>query len=298
MRNRMLFWLLLGGGAFILLAVVALSLLLAYGGDGSGGEFAFGNRIQVVDIEGELVDSRPIIEQLKRYEDTKSVPAILLNVDSPGGGVAVSQEIYTEVKRLQEKKNKIVVAYMSSVGASGAYYVSCPANKIVANPGTIVGSIGVIAEWVNYGNLLAWAKLKDVTFKTGEFKDTGSPTRELTEREKAYFQGLIDEMYVDFVEAVAAGRRMDVEAVRALADGRVFTGRDAREKKLIDEIGNFQDAVDLTASLAGITGKPSLLRATRQRVTLIDLLTGDVSSLNPFGNQTLKSQVRFQYLWK
>ena len=298
MRNRVLFWLLLGGGAFILLAVVALSLLLAYGGDGSGGEFAFGNRIQVVDIEGELVDSRPIIEQLKRYEDTKSVPAILLNVDSPGGGVAVSQEIYTEVKRLQEKKNKIVVAYMSSVGASGAYYVSCPANKIVANPGTIVGSIGVIAEWVNYGNLLAWAKLKDVTFKTGEFKDTGSPTRDLTEREKAYFQGLIDDMYVDFVEAVAAGRRMDVEAVRALADGRVFTGRDAREKKLIDEIGNFQDAVDLTASLAGITGKPSLLRATRQRVTLIDLLTGDVSSLNPFGNQTLKSQVRFQYLWK
>jgi protease IV len=298
MRNRMLFWLLLGGGAFILLAVVALSLLLAYGGDGSGGEFAFGNRIQVVDIEGELVDSRPIIEQLKRYEDTKSVPAILLNVDSPGGGVAVSQEIYTEVKRLQEKKNKIVVAYMSSVGASGAYYVSCPANKIVANPGTIVGSIGVIAEWVNYGNLLAWAKLKDVTFKTGEFKDTGSPTRDLTEREKAYFQGLIDDMYVDFVEAVAAGRKMDVEAVRALADGRVFTGRDAREKKLIDEIGNFQDAVDLTASLAGITGKPSLLRATRQRVTLIDLLTGDVSSLNPFGNQTLKSQVRFQYLWK
>jgi protease-4 len=297
MRNRMLFWLLLGGGAFILLAVVALSLLLAFGGEGSG-EFAFGNRIQVVDIEGELVDSRPIIEQLKRYEDTKSVPAILLNVDSPGGGVAVSQEIYTEIKRLREKKNKVVVAYMSSVGASGAYYVSCPANKIVANPGTIVGSIGVIAEWVNYGNLLAWAKLKDVTFKTGEFKDTGTPTRELTEREKVYFQGLIDDMYVDFVEAVAEGRKMDVEAVRALADGRVFTGRDAREKKLIDEIGNFQDAVDLTASLANITGKPNLLRATRQRVTLIDLLTGDVSGLNPLGAQSLKSQVRFQYLWK
>ena len=173
MRNRMLFWLLLGGGAFVLLAVVALALLLAYGGDSSG-DFAFGNRIQVVDVEGELVDSRPIIEQLKRYEDTKSVPAILLNVDSPGGGVAVSQEIYTEIKRLREKKNKIIVAYMSSVGASGAYYLSCPADKIIANPGTIVGSIGVIAEWVNYGDLLQWAKLKDVTFKTGEFKDTGS----------------------------------------------------------------------------------------------------------------------------
>ncbi|HTG72189.1 MAG TPA: signal peptide peptidase SppA [Terriglobia bacterium] len=297
MRNRMLFWLLLGGGAFVLLTVVALALLLAYGGDSSG-DFAFGNRIQVVDVEGELVDSRPIIEQLKRYEDSKSVPAILLNVDSPGGGVAASQEIYTEIKRLREKKHKIVVAYMSSVGASGAYYVSCPADKIIANSGTIVGSIGVIAEWVNYGDLLQWAKLKDVTFKTGEFKDTGSPTRALTDREKAYFQGLIDDMYVEFVDAVAAGRKLDVEAVRVLADGRVFTGRDAREKKLIDEIGNFQDAVDLTASLAGITGKPNLLRATRQRVTLIDLLTGDVSRLNPFGAQTLKSQVRFQYLWK
>ena len=297
MRNRMLLWLLLGGGAFVLLLIVALSLVIAYGGN-DGGDFAFTNRIQVVDIEGVLVDSRPIIEQLKRYEDSESVPAILLNVDSPGGGVAASQEIYTEIKRLREKKNKIIVAYMSSVGASGAYYVSAPADKIIANPGTIVGSIGVIAEWVNYEELYKWAKLKDVTFKTGEFKDTGSPTRPLTDREKAYFQGLIDEMYVDFVDAVAMGRKMDVEAVRAVADGRVFTGRDAKEKKLIDEIGNFQDAVDLTASLANITGKPSLLRAVRERVTLLDLLTGDVSGLNLFGAQNFKSQVRFQYLWK
>src|SRR5215510_10059222 len=232
MRNRMLFWLLLGGGAFILLAIVALSLLLAYGSN-DGGEFAFGNRIQVVDIEGELVDSQQILEQLKRFEDNKSVPAILLKVDSPGGGVAVSQEIYSAVKRLREKKHKIVVAYMAAVGASGAYYVLCPSDKIVANPGTIVGSIGVIAEWVNYGDLMAWAKLKDVTFKTGEFKDSGTPTRPLTDREKVYFQGLIDDMYVQFVEAVAAGRKMDVEDVRALADGRVFTGREAKEKKLI-----------------------------------------------------------------
>jgi protease-4 len=297
MRNRMLFWLLLGGGAFVLLAVVALSLVIAYGGQG-GGDFAFGDRIQVVDIEGELIDSRPIIEQLKRYEDNKSVQAILLNVDSGGGGVAVSQEIHKEVKRLREEKGKIVVAYMSSVGASGAYYLSAPATKIIANPGTVVGSIGVIAEWVNYGDLMQWAKLKDVVFKTGEFKDTGSSSRALTDSEKVYFQGLIDDMYVQFVEAVAEGRKMDVERVRTLADGRVFTGRDAREKKLIDEEGNFQDAVNLTASLAGITGKPNLLRVTRQRVTLLDVLTGDVSRLNPFGAQTMKSQIRFQYLWK
>jgi protease IV len=293
----MLMWLLLGGGALVLLAVVVLSLLLVFSED-TGGEFAFGDRIQVVEIEGELLESRGIIEQLKRYEDSASVPAILLNVDSPGGGVAVSQEIYAEVKRLREKKNKIIVAYMSSVGASGAYYLACNANKIIANPGTIVGSIGVIAEWVNYGELLEWAKVKDVVLKTGEFKDSGTPTRPLTDRERAYFQGLIDDMYVQFVEAVAEGRKMDIQDVRELADGRVFTGRDARDRKLVDEMGNFQDAVDLTAKLAGISGKPNLIRATRPTVTLLDVLTSDVSRLAPFGANALKSQIRFQYLWK
>ena len=221
-------------------------------------------------------------EQLKRYEDSDSVRAILLNIDSPGGGVAASQELYTEIKRLREKKDKTIVAYMSSTGASGAYYVACAANKIIANPGTIVGSIGVIAEWVNYEDLMEWAKLKESCFKTGEFKDTGSASRPLTESEKTYFQGLIDDMYVQFVEAVAGGRKMDIQEVRALADGRVFTGRDAKERKLIDEIGNFQDAVDLTAKLAGISGKPRLIRVSRQRVTLLDVLTTDLSRLDAF----------------
>ena len=293
----MLIWLLLGGGAFVLLAVTALAVLLTFGQD-DGSDFAFTDRVQVVDIEGELLDSRAVIEQLKRYEDSRSVRAILLNINSPGGGVATAQEIYTEVKRLREQKNKTIVAYMSSVGASGAYYIACAANQIITNPGTVVGSIGVIAEWVNYGDLLEWAKLREVIFKTGEFKDTGSPTRALTERERAYFQGLIDDMYVQFVEAVADGRKMELQAVREVADGRVFTGRDARQRKLIDEIGNFQDAVDLTAKLAGISGKPNLIRATRPRVTLLDVLTGDISRVFPFSGQALKSQVQFQYLWK
>jgi protease-4 len=297
MRNRMLIWLLLGGGAFVLLAITLASVVLTFSGNESG-QFGFSDRVQVVDVEGELVESRPILEQLKRYEDSNSVKAILLNVDSPGGGVAVSQEIYTEIKRLREKKDKIVVAYLSSTGASGAYYLSCAANKIVANPGTIVGSIGVIAEWVNYANLLEWAKLKNIVFKTGEFKDTGSPTRPITENERKYFQGLIDDMYVQFVEAVAAGRKLDLQEVRAMADGRVFTGRAAKERKLIDETGNFQDAVDLTAKLAGISGKPRLIRSVRQRVTLLDVLTTDLSRLVPFNGQSMKSQIEFQYLWK
>jgi protease IV len=298
MRNRMLIWLLLGGGAFVLLAVTLMALLVTFTGEGGGGDFAFSDRIQVVDIEGELVDSRFIIDQLKRYEDSDSIKAILLNIDSPGGGVAVAQELYTEVKRLREKKGKTIVAYFSSTGASGAYYLACGATKIIANPGSIVGSIGVIAEFVNYQELMEWAKLKEVVFKTGEFKDTGNPTRALTDREKTYFQGLIDDMYVQFLEAVASGRNMDIPEVRTMADGRVFTGRDAKEKKLIDEIGNFQDAVDLTARLSGISGKPRLVRLERRRVTLLDVLTTDLSRLVPFSGQTLKSQIRFQYLWK
>jgi len=293
----MLIWLLLGGGAFVLLAITLAAVVLTFSGDDSG-QFGFSDRVQIVDVEGQLVESRPILEQLKRYEDSNSVKAILLNVDSPGGGVAVSQEIYAEIKRLREKKDKIVVAYLSSTGASGAYYISCAANKIVANPGTIVGSIGVIAEWVSYADLLQWAKLKNIVFKTGEFKDTGSPTRPITENEKKYFQGLIDDMYVQFVEAVAAGRKLDLQEVRAMADGRVFTGRAAKERKLIDETGNFQDAVDLTAKLAGISGKPRLIRSVRQRVTLLDVLTTDLSRLVPFNGQSMKSQIKFQYLWK
>jgi protease IV len=293
----MLIWLLLGGGAFVLLAVVVAALVLTFDGQ-EGTEFAFSDRIQVIDIDGELVQSRSIIDQLKRYEDSNSVKAILLNIDSPGGGVAVSQEIYTEIKRLREKKDKIIVAYLSSTGASGAYYVSVAANKIVANPGTIVGSIGVIAEWTSYADLMEWAKLKAIVFKTGEFKDTGSGTRALTDNEKKYFQGLIDDMYVQFVEAVASGRKLDVQDVRSMADGRVFTGRNAKERKLIDEIGNFQDAVDVTAKLAGISGKPRLIRLTRQRVTLLDVLTGDLSRLPLFNGQSMKSEIKFQYLWK
>ena len=293
----MFIWLLLGGGAFVLLVVALVAMVLVLNVD-DGGEFAFSNRIQVVDVDGELVESHSILDQLKRYEDSNSVKAILMNIDSPGGGVAVSQEIYAEVKRLREKKDKVVVAYLSSTGASGAYYVACAANKIVANPGTIVGSIGVIAEWVSYADLMQWAKLKDIVFKTGEFKDTGSATRALTENEKKYFQGLIDDMYVQFVEAVASGRKMDLQEVRSLADGRVFTVRDAKERKLIDDMGNFQEAVDLTAKLAGISGKPRLIRVNRRRVTLLDVLTTDLSRLVPFNGQSMKSQIKFQYIWK
>ena len=139
---------------------------------------------------------------------------------------------------------------------------------------------------------------KQKAIKTGEFKDTGSTSRPITEGERKYFQGLIDDMYVQFVEAVSSGRKLDLQEVRAMADGRVFTGRDAKERKLIDQTGNFQDAVDLTAKLAGISGKPRLIRSSRQRITLLDVLTTDLSRLVPFNGQSTKSEIKFQYLWK
>jgi protease-4 len=297
MRNRMIIWLLLVGGAFSLLVVTVVALILTVGRSDGGGEFAFGDRIQVVDIEGTLVDSRAIIDQLKQYEDSPSVPAILLNINSPGGAVAPSQEIYAEVLRLRQEHDKVVVAYMSSVGASGAYYIACAADRIIANPGTLVGSIGVIAEWLNYDSLLEWARLSTVVFKSGEYKDVPSPTRDLTPEEREYYQSLIDDVYVQFIEAVAVGRGMDIAEVREFGDGRVFTGRAARELGMIDEIGNHQDAIDLTARLAGIGGTPRLLERQQRRLTLLDVITGDVSEILPF-SRGAGTRIQFQYLWK
>lgn len=288
-------WLLLAGGAFSIFLIAVIAFVLAvWPPVGGGGEFGFQERIQVVDIEGELIDSRGFIDQLQRYEDAPSVPAILLHIDSPGGDVAASQELYAEVLRLREK-GKTVVAYFSSTGASGAYYVACAADLIIANPGTVVGSIGVIAEWLNYGDLLEWARLSNVVLKSGDFKDMGSPTRELTDEERAYFQALIDDMYGQFVEAVASGRGLDAEQVREFADGRVFTGRRALELGMIDLTGNFQEAVSRTAELAGIRGEPRLIRVEPPSLTLLDFISGVLPFIREGGRA---GQIRFQYVWK
>jgi len=298
MKNRTIVWVLLGAGVLCLFLLTVVALVLSVGSGPGRGEFGFGERIQVVDVQGVLTDSRGILDQLKRYEENDSVPAVLLNVDSPGGDVATSQELYREVLRLREDQGKVVVAYMSSTGASGAYYVAAAADQIVTSPGSIVGSIGVIGEWLNYGQLLEWAMISDIVFKSGEFKDTGNPFRDLTDAESEYFQGLIDDMYDQFVEAVAEGRGLEIEAVREFSDGRVFTGRQARDLGMIDAIGNFQDAVNLTAELAGIEGTPRLIEAPAPRLTLLDLLTGDVSGLFSLLRGATGSQLRFQYLWK
>ena len=211
-RSRTLLWILIGGGAFFLfvLAVFSLVYLTLHAGSNDASFGGFGDRIGVVDLEGVILSPQPVVGQLKKFGDDSSIKAVILHVNSPGGGVAASEEIYREVKRIREEKKKKVVVSIETVGASGAYYIASASNKIYADQGSIVGSIGVIAQWVNYGELLKWAKLKDIVLKTGEFKDTGNPARDLTPAEQAYMQSLIDNMFGQFVHAVADGRGMKV----------------------------------------------------------------------------------------
>src|ERR1051325_8727341 len=292
-RSRTLLWILIGGGAFFLfvLAVFTLVYLTLHAGGTEAGFGGFGDRIGVVDLDGVILSPQPVVSELKKFGDDSSIKAIILHVNSPGGGVAASEEIYREVKRLRSEKKKKVVASIETVGASGAFYVSSACDKIYADQGSIVGSIGVIAQWVNYGDLLKWAKLKDVVIKTGEFKDTGNPARDLTPAEQAYMQSLIDNMFGQFIKAVADGRGLKYDDVKAIANGKVWTGQEASGMKLIDTVGDFQQAVDETAKSVGISGEPTLVRPEKDRRTLMDLLLGDVSKYLP-SQEKMRSEER------
>jgi protease IV len=299
-RSRTLLWILIGGGAFFLfvLAVFSLVYLTLHAGGSEASFSGFGERIGVVDLDGVILSPEPIVGQLKKFNQDSSIKAIILHVNSPGGGVAASEEIYREVKRIHDEKKKRIVVSIETVGASGAYYVASASNKIYADNGSIVGSIGVIAEWVNYGDLLKWAKLKSIVFKTGEFKDTGNPTRDLTPAEQAYMQSLIDNMFGQFVQAVADGRGMKFEDVKSIANGKVWTGEQALSMKLIDNVGDFQAVVKDTAKAVGISGEPTLVHPEKDRRTLLDLMLGDVSQYLPNTEKMLEQQVGFYYLWK
>src|SRR5438270_8971941 len=299
-RSRTLLWILIGGGAFFLfvLAVFSLVYLTLHAGTSDAGLGSFGDRIGVVDLDGVILSPQPVVGQLKKFGDDSSIKAIILHVNSPGGGVAASEEIYREVKRLRSEKKKKVVVSIETVGASGAFYVASACDKIYADQGSIVGSIGEIAQWVNYGDLLKWAKLKDVVIKTGEFKDTGNPARDLTPSEQAYMQALIDNMFGQFIKAVADGRGMKYDEVKSIANGKVWTGEQALSMKLIDNVGDFETAVNETAKSVGISGEPTLVRPEKDRRTLMDLMTGDISRWIPGREKMLEQQVGFYYLWK
>ena len=298
-KSRTFLWIVIGGGAFFLFLLAVFTLVyVSVKSDGDTRFAGFGDRIAVIDIEGVIFDSKTTVEHIKKYGDDSSIKAIILRVNTPGGGVAASQEIHDAVKRVREKKKKRIVAWISTVGASGGYYIAVATDKVYANPGSIVGSVGVIAQYYIYPELIKWLKLKDITLKTGEFKDTGSPTRDITPAEREYLQKLMDDMYAQFVHAVADGRKLKEEEVRALADGRVWTGQQALPLKLVDQLGDFQACVDDTAKAVGIEGEPELVRPMKERRTLLDVLFGDASAWFPDRSKLMETHVGFYYLWK
>jgi protease-4 len=299
-RSRIWIWLLVGGGLFVLFVAAVFTLVyVSFGGTNDETSFSgFGPKIAVVDLDGVIFSPKQIVPQLKKFADDDSVKAIVIHVNSPGGGVAASEEIYREVKRIRDEKKKHIVASIETVGASGAYYVASATDKIYADKGSVVGSIGVIAEWVNYGELLRWAKLNPITMKAGEFKDTGSPTREMTPAEREYMQGLIDNMHTQFIQAVADGRRTKEDDIRTIANGKVWTGEQALALKLVDQLTDFEGAVKDTARAVNISGEPTLIYPPKDKRSGLDLLFGDVSDYLPTREKLLEQQVGFYYLWK
>lgn len=237
-------------------------------------QFVEKSGIGLVEVKGMILDSRETIRQLRHFLKKDDIKAVVLRVDSPGGVVAPSQEIYEEVKKFAAKK-KIVVS-MGSLAASGGYYISAPATLIYANPGTITASIGVIIKLSNIESLMDKIGIKSTVIKTGKFKDSGSPVRELTAEDRAMFQSVIDSTHSQFIRAVASGRKLPEDEVRRIADGRVLSGEQALAFKLVDRLGTLQDAIEEAGRLAGIKGEPEVILPPKKKLNYLDILSGGV----------------------
>lgn len=250
------------------------------------------NKIAIVRIEGVILDGENTINEIRRWTKDDNVKAIVLRINSPGGAVAPSQEIYSEV--LKASKKKPVIASMGTVAASGGYYIADATKRIIADPGTLTGSIGVIMMFSNFEKLMEKVGLESIVLKSGKFKDTGSPYRPFTEDDRALLQGVIDSIYGQFVDDVAKGRGMDVEQVRKLADGRIYTGAQALENKLVDQLGTMRDAIDVAAKMANMVGEPVIVEDLGEQGFLKWLL-GDELNIKLPGTTGLSSGV--YYLW-
>ena len=266
--------------AAILGAVFFVLLFLAYSLTGSRPSTKLSvvgqDRVALVKLEGVLLSSEHIVEELNDYADDSSIKAIVIRVDSPGGGVVPSQEIYNAVKHARQEGKKVVVS-MGSVAASGGYYVAAAADLIVANPGTMTGSIGVKMEFANIEKLLEKIGVKGMVVKSGEYKDVGSPFREMTEKERSLLQGVIDDVQTQFVMAVVEGRNLPEAEVRAIADGRIFTGQQALALELVDQMGDLEHSIRAAANLAGIKGKPFVVKKDK-KMPFFDYLKEETAS--------------------
>lgn len=280
---RRIFWaIVIGGGALILLNALLPDL-----------DFSSQDRVALIRIEGVILDAQATISELKQYSENPLVKAIVLRIDSPGGGVVPSQEIHDAVKRVKNKSNKAVIASMGKVAASGGYYIAAATDRIIANPGTLTGSIGVIMEMANFEGLMKKVGVEGVVIKSGRFKDVGSPLRKMSDEERKLLQSVMDDVHHQFIQAVADGRSLEVSDVEPLADGRIYTGRQAKEARLVDELGDLDDAIHIAADIAGMEGEPKVVEP-RKRFSFRDIIESRWSSVFP--KLELNTGVKLKYL--
>ena len=271
------------GGVFVLLGVVSRM---------DGFFFLRGEKVGVLTISGLIIDSEGTIEQLKKFARDDSVKAIVVRLNTPGGGVGPSQEIHEEVRKIRGKK--VILASMGALAASGGYYIACGADKIFANPGTITGSIGVLMKFLNVKDLIEKIGVKGFVVKSGSFKDTGSPIREMSPEERKLLQSVIDNVHSQFVNAVAEGRNLPRDAVLAIADGRILSGEQAKELGLIDALGNLEDAVAEAGKMAKIEGEPRVVTLPKKKFSFLDLLREEAKSI--IDEKLTQTQIRLDYL--
>lgn len=285
------------GGLFLCLFGFLFLLFIAVrAGSSSEGGFSSsgGDRVGVVEVTGTITESKKVVKQLQEFRDESHIKAVVVRVDSPGGAVGPSQEIYEAIRKLREKKK--VVASMGSLAASGGFYIAMAADKVYANPGTLTGSIGVIMQLPNVQGLMKWAGVEMNTITAGKMKDVGNMYRPMTAEERDYLAAMLEDVHQQFIAAVAEGRGLKVEEVAPIADGRVFTGRKAKELKLVDELGGLQDAVAAAAKLGGITGEPKTEYPKQEKKFLKELLgdeadtmfQGAAKALAPLGGPALE----------
>jgi protease-4 len=244
---------------------------------GAGSSLNLGEKIGVVQIEGVIADSREIVDQIDEFSNDDTIRAVVLRIDSPGGGVAPSQEIYQAVHELRKKKR--VVASMGSIAASGGYLIATATERIVANPGTITGSISAVMHFADVQELMKKVGVRSSVVKSGKFKDIGSPARKMTTEERQLIQGIVDDIYDQFVQTIAENRKIPLEKINKIADGRIFSGRQALNLKLVDELGGLQDSILLASRLSGIKGKPDVIYATKKKASLLKYIIENMASV-------------------
>jgi protease-4 len=287
----------LGFCLLILTGLIFLSLAVLVGAPFGKHSLSWGERVGVVNVEGVIRSSRETVRQLDAYGRDGSIRAVVVRIDSPGGGIAPAQEIYHAVLSLKKKKK--VVASMGGLAASGGYLIACAADRVVANPGTLTGSISSIMYFADAQGLLKKIGLKSSVIKSGRYKDIGSPTRAMTAEEKALLQSVVDDSYDQFLEMVAGSRRMAKDDLVGIADGRIFTGRQAHKLGLVDELGDMSHALHLAASLAGLKGEPDVVYPPKKKSTFWEIVTQQaVGSLVTELRQTEPRSEGLYYLYE